>query len=363
MTAAGVSPDPAARRRRVWAAVDERFGLSALAYPVPPHANRIGYILGGITFFGFLILAGTGIWLASFYNAVPEAAHGSVLYIERVAPFGDWMHGIHFWTANVVMATVLLHMGRVYATGAYKRPREGNWLIGLGLVALTLGLIFTGTVLKWDQEAYEALGHNIEAAGLLGAIGFWFSADFAASLPILGRLYIAHIMILPGLGALLMIAHFLLVKHHGISSQAGEADAALVGGPAPARGGSTFVAHLVRMAGFGLLILAGTLVVTILWAPPLGPAPVPGIEVTKPPWIFLPLYPFEDVFGLAALLLVPALLFGGLALLPFLDRSPYRSWRRRRLVIGIGLVVVVALAVLCVYAALSPAASHLAEGM
>ena len=357
--AAGVSPNPSGRWRRAWAAVDERFGLSALAYPVPPHANRIGYILGGITFFGFLILAGTGIWLASFYHPVPEAAHDSVLYIERVAPFGDWIRGIHFWTANIVMATVLLHLGRVYAAGAYKRPREGNWLIGLGLVALTLGLIFTGTVLKWDQEGYEALGHNVEAAGLLGAVGFWFSTDFAATLPVLGRLYIAHIMILPGLGAMLMIAHFLLVKHHGISSQPADADAALAGGTPPARGGSTFVAHLVRIAGFGLIVVAAALVLTMVWAAPLGPAPVPGEEITKPPWMFLPLYPLEDLFGLAALLWVPAILFTGLALVPFLDRSPYRSWRRRPVAIGVGLALVVALVALGVYAALSPTVSHL----
>jgi len=116
------------------------------------------------------------------------------------------------------MATVLLHLGRIFVTGSYKCPREVNWLIGLGLLAITLGLIFTGTVMKWDQEGYEALGHNVEAGKLLGALGFWFSNDFEASLPLLGRLYMAHLVILPALGTLLLIAHFLLVKRHGISA-------------------------------------------------------------------------------------------------------------------------------------------------
>lgn len=348
---------------RVWEAIDERLGLSGLAYPVPAHANSIGYILGGISFFGFLILAATGVWLAQFYDPVPSSAHESVVYIMNVAPLGDLVRGIHFWVANIVMATVLLHMGRVFVTGAYKRPREANWLIGLGLLAVTLGLIFTGTVLKWDQEGYEALGHNVEVGNLLGALGFWFSPEFTPSLPILGRLYIAHIAILPLLGVLLLIAHFLLVKRHGISPLPAAADAAVDGGPAPATGGSTFTAHVVRMTGFGLLILAASLLLALVVPAGLGPRPVPGVEQTKPPWMFLPLYPFEDWFGLDALLWVPAILFGGLALVPFVDRSPYRSARRRRVVVAVGLVVAIALVGLAVYAWLTVPEAHLQEAM
>jgi len=350
-------------RRGRWSrardAIDERLGLSGLAYPVPAHANGIGYILGGITFFGFLILAATGVWLAQFYHPTPEAARESVVYIMNVAPAGDIVRGIHYWTANIVMATVLLHLGRIFVTGSYKRPREVNWLIGLGLLAVTLGLIFTGTVMKWDQEGYEALGHNVEAGKLLGVFGFWFSGDFEASLPLLGRLYIAHIVILPALGALLLIAHFLLVKHHGISSLPADQDAAVDGGPTPAKGGSTFVAHLVRMAGFGLLVLAVTTILAIVLPAGLGPRPIPGTETTKPPWMFLPFYPFENWFGLAALLWVPAILFAALALVPFIDRSAYRSPLKRRIVLAIGAVVAVALVGLVLYAAVTQPQAHI----
>ncbi|MBI2778127.1 MAG: cytochrome bc complex cytochrome b subunit [Chloroflexi bacterium] len=363
MTARAESDQGVGRWRRAWEAIDERLGLSGLAYPVPAHANGIGYILGGITFFGFLILAATGIWLAQFYHPTPETARQSVVYIMNVAPLGDVVRGIHFWVANIVMATVLLHMGRVFATGSYKRPREANWLIGLGLLAVTLGLIFTGSVLKWDQEGFEALGHNVEIGNLLGAFGFWFSADFTTSLPILGRLYMAHIVILPALGVLLLLAHFLLVKRHGISALPTEADAAVDGGPQPDKGGSTFAVHVVRMAGFGLLMLAVTTVLTLIWPAALGPRPVPGIEETKPPWMFQAFYPFEDWFGLSALLWVPAILFGGLALVPFLDRSAYRSPKRRRAVIVIGAVVAVALAALVVYATFTVPQAHVQEAL
>ncbi len=350
---------PSARWGHAWEAIDERLGLSGLAYPVPAHANRIGYILGGITFFGFLILAATGIWLAQFYHPTPGAARESVVYIMNVAPAGDIVRGIHFWTSNIVMATILLHLGRIFVTGSYKRPREANWLIGLGLLAITMGLVFTGTVMKWDQEGYEALGHNVAAGQLLGAVGFWFSNDFEASLPLLGRLYMAHVVILPALGTLLLISHFLLVKRHGISSLPGVADAAVDGGPQPVKSGSTFAAHLVRMAGFGLLILAVTTVLAIVLPAALGPRPIPGTETTKPPWMFLPFYPFEDWFGLPALLVVPAALFGALALLPFVDRSPYRSARRRRVLMVIGVVMVVALVALVGYATVTVPQSHI----
>ncbi|MEO6059464.1 MAG: cytochrome b N-terminal domain-containing protein [Candidatus Limnocylindria bacterium] len=348
---------------RAWEALDERLGLSGLAYPVPAHANGIGYILGGITFFGFLILAATGIWLSQFYHPTPSSARESVVYIMNMAPLGDLVRGIHFWVANIVMATVLLHMGRVFVTGSYKRPREANWLIGLGLLGVTLGLLFTGTVLKWDQEAYEALAHNVEMGDLLGAFGFWFSADFAASLPILGRLYIAHIAILPALGVLLLLAHFLLVKRHGISALPAQADAAVDGGPIPAKGGSTFTAHLARMAGFGLLMLAAATIVSLIWPAGLGPRPVPGVEETKPPWMFLPFYPLEDWFGLIALFWAPALLFGGLALVPFIDRSPYRSPARRRVFIAIGAIVAIALTALVMYALFTVPQAHIQEAM
>lgn len=356
---ASVSIPSASRWSRVWGAIDERTGLSALAYPVPAHANGIGYILGGITFFGFLILTLTGIWLSQFYHATAEAARGSIAYIMNVAPAGDVVRGIHFWSANIVMGTVLLHLGRIFTTASYKRPREVNWLIGLGLLAVTVGLLFSGTVLKWDQEGYEALNHYAEAGQLLGALGFWFSSDFAATLPLIGRLYIVHIVILPGIGALLLIAHFLLVKHHGISALPAEADAAADGGPAPVASGSTFTAHLVRMAGFGLVMLAVSTALALVFPAGLGPRPIPGIESTKPPWIFLTLYPLEDWFGLSALVWGLLLIFGLLVLVPILDRSRYRSWRRRPVVVAIGALVAFALVALVVYAAVTPPVSHI----
>src|SRR5574341_186359 len=145
---------------RVWTWVDDRLGISELNYDVPAHAQSIWYMLGGICGVAFVILIATGIYLAQFYDPDPNNARDSVVYIMTYTEWGQLLRGLHFWTANLVMVTVLLHLIRVFVTGAYKAPREVNWLVGVGLLGVTLGLIFTGTVLKWDQEGWEALQHN-----------------------------------------------------------------------------------------------------------------------------------------------------------------------------------------------------------
>jgi ubiquinol-cytochrome c reductase cytochrome b subunit len=110
-------------------------------------------------------------------------------------------------------------------------------------------------------------------------------------------------------------------------------------------------------------MLAVATVVSLLWPAGLGPRPVPGVEETKPPWMFLPFYPFEDWFGLSALVWVPAILFGALALVPFLDRTPYRSRGRRRVVLTIGLTVALALVALVAYAWVTVPQAHIQEAM
>ena len=111
----------------------------------------------------FLITLITGVLLMFYYKPDPSAAYQSMKDIHFVVPTGRFMRNIHRWAANVMVVTVLLHMARVFYTGAYRKPREFNWLIGMGLLALTLGLSFTGYLLPWDQLAYWAItiGANI----------------------------------------------------------------------------------------------------------------------------------------------------------------------------------------------------------
>ena len=211
--------DTSRRSRRARAAdvLDERLGLKALQYPVPEHANNLAWSLGGLTAAALFILIATGIFLAQFYNPSPEAANASVREIVTGVWAGRFIRGVHYWTAQAMYILAALHLLRVFFTGSYKRPREANWLIGVSMFALVIGALFTGTVLKWDQEGFEALGHNLEIARLLGGAGFWFNPNLAAHVPLLERLTVAHIAIIPGLILGLFAVHGMLVKRHGIS--------------------------------------------------------------------------------------------------------------------------------------------------
>ena len=205
------------RRARAADVLDERLGLKALQYPVPEHANNLGWSLGGLTAAALFILIATGIFLTQFYNPTPEVANASVREIVTGVWAGRFIRGVHYWTAQAMYILAALHLLRVFFTGSYKRPREANWLIGVSMFALVIGALFTGTVLKWDQEGFEALAHNLEIARLFGGAGFWFDPKLAANVPLLERLTVAHIAIIPGLILGLFAIHGMLIKRHGIS--------------------------------------------------------------------------------------------------------------------------------------------------
>lgn len=350
-------PISAARGRlRIGAFLNERLGLEGLAYHVPEHANTIPYTLGGITLMGFVILIVTGIYLAQFYHPHPADAHESVVYLISGAPLGDVVRSVHFWTAQIVTLTVILHMLRVLFTGSYKRPREVNWFVGLALLGVTMLLVFTGTVLKFDQEGIEALQHNKEAAEVVGALGGWFSAEFSRSVPLLTRLFDAHVTILPLLFGALVVTHIYLIKQHGISPRpTPDATTRATAG----EGESRFTVHLRRMVGYGLFILAASLALSLIFPAPLGQPGVAGAEVTKPWWMFVWLLPAEQYLGARALIVIPIILCILLALAPILDRTPFISPLRRKAVIVTAALVLLLIVGLGAYAWLQPIAAHL----
>ncbi len=357
-----VAPEAPRRRgwyRRAWDVVDDRLGISALRYPVPEHANNVAWSLGGVTLAMFIVLIATGIILVQFYNPTPEGANASVRDIEQNIALGSFIRGVHYWAAQAMYVTAALHLLRIFFTGSYKKPREGNWLIGVSMFGLVILALFTGTVLKWDQEGYEALGHNIEVGQLLGGAGVWFSPDFAKNVPILVRLYGAHVVIIPVLIFALAVWHALLIKRHRISPHP-SLPADETGTQARAdEPTEPFTHHLRRVTAFALVLLGALGILTVLLPPVVGPEPVAGIEVTLPPWPFWWMFTLENWIGLSGILYGGAALFILLALVPFVDRNARRHWRTRPVAMTLAAVVVIAIIVLTILAITTPAAKHL----
>ncbi|MEE9258392.1 MAG: cytochrome b N-terminal domain-containing protein [Nitrospinaceae bacterium] len=316
----------------IWETLRERLGLHLLDYEIPDHANSIKYSLGGMTLTSFVILVISGILLAQFFIPDPERANQSLHYLVDQVYLGWFLRGIHFWAGEVLTVTVILHMIRVYFTASYKKPREVNWLIGIGLLLMMVNLMFTGTVIKWDQEAYEALAHFLWVAEKLGPLGLPVTEKFAPGVPLLSRIYMAHISLLPLITLLLVGLHLFYIKYHKLSSPPGGTES-----------GNTikFTQHgaYLRRAGAGVFTLICLL--ALLIAPPLGNQPVFGLEVTKPPWQFVWIYALENLW-VPSLIVVPPLIILGLVLVPFVDRDEERFWKKRPIATGV-LVFVIAL--------------------
>lgn len=330
----------------------ERMGWSILLkHKVPKHSNDFGYCLGGITLSAIVVLAVTGVMLEQFYHPAPNEAYATLNFIIVQVPAGAFVRNLHFWAAQFATVIVGLHMIRVMIAGAYKRPREIQWLVGVGLLFLVGAFLFTGTVLKWDQEAVEGLGHNVELAQGLGALGYWFVPQFAQDVPILTRLFVAHVSILPVIGLILLGMHFLLIRVLGISSPVNglSHDVEMV----------PFTEHLKRIVGYGTLLIGVLLVLAMIFPAPLGSQGVEAVEVSKPPWFVLWIYGIENLWGLRAVPFATAAIAIVLMIVPFLDRVRSTDPRRRKLILGLVFIGYIIIFALTAYAALRPPQTHL----
>lgn len=345
--------------RRVVDVIDDRLGIKALEYPVPEHANNLAWSLGGVTAAAFGLLVVTGVLLVQFYDPVPESANQSLRDMVTDVWGMRFVRSLHYWAAQAMYVTAILHLLRVFSTGSYKKPREGNWLVGVAMLGLVILGLFTGTVLKWDQEGFEALGHNLEIGELLGGVGIWFSPDFADRVPILFRLYSAHVVIIPGLIVVLLTLHGLLVKRHQISPHPSlPTDASGVQAPAE-EPTEPFTHHIRRITAFGLMLTGILGILAVLWPPAIGPAPVEGLEITKPPWNFWWMFALENWIGLSGILYGGGVLFLLLTILPFVDRNPNRLWRKRPVAVTVAGLVLLALAALTILVAFTETEQHL----
>ncbi len=331
--------------------------------------------LGVACLVSFMITLVTGILLMIYYTPSTELAYQSIKDIHYIVPTGRFIRNLHRWSAQIMVVCVIAHAVRIFMTASYKKPREFNWLIGIGLLVVTLGLSFTGYLLPWDQLAFWAatIGANIansprEVTEALGITQWFDPGKFMKQMllgaddvgqPALIRFYLLHVMILPMLLAWLMAVHFWRIRKDGGLARPSDAELLRKGKLTPAenstlgktvfepstrktyglmaivRGRTSVVgkgpeytvpsyprAFRAEMA-VAMIVIAICMVLSIFYDAPLkerANALVPE-NPAKAPWYFLGIQELVSFSAFTGGVLLPGIVVLGLALIPFLDRE------------------------------------------
>ena len=339
---------------RIMRWIDDRWPVSAvlslgLDEEIPGGAS-VTYTLGSATLLVFFLQALTGVWQLFYYVPTVDHAYDSVAYLRTDVPFGWLVHGLHYWGANAMVVLVALHMVRVFVWGAYKKPRELTWLLGVFLLMTVLGMSFTGAPLPWDERGYWAAEVGTSIMGTVPVVGSTAEAIARGGASMgqltLSRFFVLHVALIPGALLGLIVLHLVAFRRFGSVGPWREERRARSGAFWPDQ---AYRDILVGMAVFVILVALVT------FAPPAltGPAdPVDASYAPKPEWNFLFLYqalklfkgPFEPL-GTVGIPLVGILI---LVLVPFVDRRKERSPFRRPLAMGLGALGMGAVVVLTV---------------
>jgi len=188
---------------------------------VKRHGVKLSYTLclGGLSFFLFILLTITGIFLMFYYTPTENRAYVDIQALSTSVAFGSLVRNMHRWGAHLMVLSVFLHMSRVFYHGAYKPPREFNWVVGVVLLLLTLLLSFSGYLLPWDQLAYWAVTVGSNMAGFVPVMGaqvkFLLLASVEVSAATLLRFYVLHVLFFPFVIVIFMAVHFWRVRKDG----------------------------------------------------------------------------------------------------------------------------------------------------
>jgi len=328
--------------------------------------------LGIAALVSFLIATVTGVLLMIYYTPSTEHAYQSVKDIHYVVPTGRFIRNLHRWSAQIMVVTVILHSVRVFLTASYKKIREFNWMVGLGLLVVTLGLSFTGYLLPWDQLAYWAatIGSNIASSPreVTNALGITSSFDPGGLMkelllgaddvgqPALTRFYFLHVMILPISLLWLLGVHFWRIRKDGGLARPSDDELIAQGKlPAPATNGKPVFPRAGKTYGLmaivrgrtpvvgngpeytvpsyprafraelavGMFVVAVCLILAFFWDAPLKEKANPLVpeNPAKAPWYFLGIQELVSHSAFTGGVFLPGLVILGMALIPFLDRE------------------------------------------
>ena len=360
------------RRLQLAAAIRE-----TAEHRVPRNTASWFYVFGSAALVVFMLQIATGILLALVYVPSAAEAWNSLQVLNHDIALGWFIRALHGWGSNFMVAIVLIHMVQVFLFGAYKFPRELTWIVGVFLLLMTLGMAFSGQVLRFDQDAYWGLGIGASIASRVPILGpatvkLMLGGPIIAGAT-LSRFFALHVFAIPGLLIALVSLHLLMVLKLGINEW-----------PMPGRivkratytaeyeelikkDGAPFVPYAVWkdifFAAFILLAVAACAV----YFGPFGPSgrPDPTIIQTapRPDYFFLWLYALLSLLPPSletpALLVGPVVVILGLILLPFLFGEGEKSWRRRPIAVLSILLVAVSLGTLTHLSGYTPWSPHM----
>jgi ubiquinol-cytochrome c reductase cytochrome b subunit len=350
---------------------------AAAGHPIPRNTASWFYVFGSAALTVFILQIVTGILLAMVYVPSGAEAWSSLQSLNHDVTFGWFIRALHGWGSNFMVAIVLIHMVQVFLFGAYKFPRELTWIVGVFLLLMTLGMAFSGQVLRFDQDAYWGLGIGASIAShvpLIGptAVKIMLGGPIIAGAT-LSRFFALHVFVIPVTLVALVGLHLLMVLKLGINEW-----------PMPGRlvrkstyeaeyheltktDGAPFFPYAIWKDMFFAALVLAAVAACAWYFGPFGPTgrPDPTIIQTapRPDYFFLWLYALLSLLPPSletpALLIGPVLVILALILLPFVSGEGEKSWRRRPIAVLTVLLTAVALGTLTHLSGFTPWSPHM----
>ena len=301
--------------------IDQEALIKLTAEPIPNHLKRWWWALGGTPLYMFVVQVITGIMLIFYYVPDTDKAYNSIAYITYSTDFGWLIRSIHRWSSNIMIASLLLHMMRVFFTKSYKPPRDINWMFGVVLFLLTLMFGFTGYSLVFEQMSYWAMQVGTGIAGATPFIGGWI-ADFMRGGSEIGqntltRFYLFHVVLLPILIAVAVGVHVYLIRAHGVTELKFKGDENLEKKTFPLWPDHVFT-ELIMVS----IIMIVLVVLSLLFPVQLGDPANPNVTPLhiKPEWYFFAVFRWLKITNLTVGVLGPMVFLAILFFWPYIDK-------------------------------------------
>ena len=307
--------------------------------PVPNHLKRWWFCLGGTPAYLFVVQIVTGILLAMYYQPATGTAYESVRYITQDASFGWFLRSMHKWAATLMIAAVILHQMRVYFTGAYRRPRELNWMIGMALLMATLLTGFTGYSLVFEQLSFwgATVAANIsDAVPVVGPLGKeMLLGGTEYNQHTLSRFFILHAAILPTTIVLLVICHIAQVRMHGVTEFPDPDDK-----PKGPKHFNFFPDHMLTELMIGLVLMIILCALSTILPATMGPKANPLVtpEEIKPEWYFYVSFRWLKLFSLSFAVISTGFIVAAMFLWPWIDKVLRRITGMEEISVYVGIV-------------------------